>query len=58
MDLNLNKREFKDAVNLRCDWQISDVPNQGGGGLIQPPMPGLTFMHGVFGLDVTGFHIL
>ena len=30
MDLNLNKREFKDAVNLRCDWQISDVPNQGG----------------------------
>ena len=27
MDLNLNKREFKYSVNLRCDWQISDVPN-------------------------------
>ena len=29
MDLNLNKREFKDAdaVHLRYDWQISDVPN-------------------------------
>ena len=27
MDLNLNKREFKDAVNLRYDWQINDVPN-------------------------------
>ena len=27
MDLNLNKREFKDAVNLRYEWQISDVPN-------------------------------
>jgi len=27
MDLNLNKREFKDAVNLRFDWQISDVTN-------------------------------
>ena len=27
MELNLNKREFKDAVNLRYDWQISDVPN-------------------------------
>ena len=40
MDLNLNKREFKDAVNLRYDWQINDVP-------MQPPMPGLTFMLGV-----------
>ena len=28
MDLNLNKREFKDAVNLRYDWQISDVPEE------------------------------
>ena len=29
IDLNLNKREFKDAdaVHLRYDWQISDVPN-------------------------------
>ena len=27
MDLNLNKREFKDAVHLRYDWQISDVTN-------------------------------
>ena len=27
MDLNLNKREFKDAVHLRYDWQMSDVPN-------------------------------
>ena len=110
MDLNLNKREFKDAVHLRYDWQISGVPNVcvcgepfdvddamiskrrgfiiqrhdelrdleaqmlnlvchdveiepvlqeitseslagGGGGPIQPPIPGLTFMHGVFGLD-------
>ena len=40
MDLNLNKREFKDAVNLRYDWQINDVP-------MQPPMPGLTFMLGL-----------
>ena len=23
MDLNLNKREFKDAVRLRYDWQIN-----------------------------------
>ena len=29
MDSNLNKREFKDAdaVNVRYDWQKSDVPN-------------------------------
>ena len=27
MYLNLNKRDFKDAVHLRYDWQISDVPN-------------------------------
>ena len=27
MDLNLNKREFKHAVNVRYDWQISDVPD-------------------------------
>ena len=29
MDLNLNKREFKDAVDRRYNWQISDVPNVG-----------------------------
>ena len=27
MGLNLNKREFKDSVHVRYDWQISDVPN-------------------------------
>ena len=27
MDLNRNKREFKDAVHIRYDWQISDIPN-------------------------------
>ena len=27
VDLNLNKREFKDAVYLRYNWQISGVPN-------------------------------
>ena len=27
MDLNLNKRKFKDAVHRRYNWQISDVPN-------------------------------
>ena len=26
MDLNLSKREFKDAAHLSYDWQISDVP--------------------------------
>ena len=26
MDLNLNKREFKDAAHLKYDCQISDVP--------------------------------
>ena len=27
MDLNLNKREFKDSVHLRYDWQTSEIPN-------------------------------
>ena len=27
MDLNLNQREFKDAVHISYDLQISDVPN-------------------------------
>ena len=27
MDLNHNKREFKDAVHVRYDWQMSDVLN-------------------------------
>ena len=27
MDLNLNKREFKDADAVHLRWQISDVPN-------------------------------
>ena len=27
MDLNLNKREFKDVGHVRYDWQISDLPN-------------------------------
>ena len=27
MDFNLNQREFKDAVHISYDWQISDVPN-------------------------------
>ena len=27
MDLNRNKRKFKDAVHIRYDWQISDIPN-------------------------------
>ena len=26
MDLNLSKREFKDAAHLSYHWQISDVP--------------------------------
>ena len=29
MDLNHNKREFKDAVHLRYYWHISEVPNVG-----------------------------
>ena len=54
-------------LNLVChDVEVEPVLQEitgqslarGGGGLIQPPIPGLTFMHGVFGLDVTGFHIL
>ena len=27
MDFTLNKREFKDAIHLRYDWQISDTPS-------------------------------
>ena len=55
-------------LNLVChDVEVEPVLQEitgqslargGGGGLIQPPIPGLTFMHGVFGVDVTGFHIL
>ena len=26
MDFILNKREFKDSIHLRYDWQISDTP--------------------------------
>ena len=27
MDFDLNKREFRDAVRLRCDWPIPDNPS-------------------------------
>ena len=27
MDFDLNKREFKDAINLRYDWEISGIPS-------------------------------
>ena len=27
MDYSLNKREFRDAVYLRYDWQINDIPS-------------------------------
>ena len=27
MNFTLNKREFKDAIHLRYDWQISDTPS-------------------------------
>ena len=27
VDFTLNKREFKDAIHLRYDWQISDTPS-------------------------------
>lgn len=27
MNLTLNKREFKDAVHLRYDWDIVDTPS-------------------------------
>ena len=27
MNFTLNKREFKDAVHLRDDWQIADTPS-------------------------------
>ena len=26
MDLTLNKREFKDAIHLRYDWDMNDIP--------------------------------
>ena len=26
MNFNLNKREFRDAIKLRYDWEISDLP--------------------------------
>ena len=27
VDFTLNKREFEDAIHLRYDWQISDIPS-------------------------------
>ena len=27
VDFTFNKREFKDAINSRYDWQISDIPS-------------------------------
>ena len=24
---NLHKREFRDAVKLRCDWPVEDIPS-------------------------------
>jgi predicted oxidoreductase len=27
MGFNLNKREFKDALKLRYDWPLSDIPS-------------------------------
>ena len=26
MNFNLNKREFRDAIKLRYDWEITDIP--------------------------------
>ena len=26
LDYNLNKREFKDAIKLRYDWEMTDMP--------------------------------
>ena len=26
MSFNLNKKEFRDAINLRFDWEITDIP--------------------------------
>ena len=26
LNFNLNKREFRDAIKLRCDWEITDTP--------------------------------
>ena len=26
LDYNLNKKEFRDAIKLRYDWQIPDTP--------------------------------
>ena len=26
LDYNLNKREFRDAIKLRYDWEITDTP--------------------------------
>ena len=31
MNFNLNKREFSDAIKLRYEWEISDIPAWGGG---------------------------
>ena len=27
MDLTLNKRKFKDAIHLRYDWDMNDIPS-------------------------------
>ena len=34
LNFNLNKREFRDAIKLRYDWEITDTPkvHVGGGG--------------------------
>ena len=26
LNFNLKKREFRDAIKLRCDWEITDTP--------------------------------
>ena len=26
MDYNLNKKEFRDAIKLRYDWEMTDTP--------------------------------
>ena len=32
LGFNLNKREFRDAVKLRCDWPVEDIPSICAGG--------------------------
>ena len=26
MNFTLNKREFRDAIKLRCGWELNDIP--------------------------------